>query len=222
MREPKLKSMKKIFFASLAAMFIFVSAQGQIFQYGLKAGINFSSLAMDDITNITSATETYDLITGESVNGYQVGLMTRINILMAFVQPEVYFNTTGGVIEKVVDGGGSEMLNVQFNRFDIPILVGVKLGPARLNVGPVASMVLNDDAFAELSSAVSSDFAQINSNFTWGFQAGVGIDLFKKLALDARYEGSLSKFGENFSVANQDFALDARPRQWIVSIGWWF
>jgi hypothetical protein len=220
--EPKPITMKKILIATIAAMFIFVSAQGQLFQYGLKAGVNFSQLSMDDVTGITTPTETYDLITGESVNGYQVGIMTRINILMAFVQPEVYFNTCGGAVEKVVDGGATEILNVQFNRVDIPILVGVKLGPARINAGPVGSMILNEDPLAELASAVSADLATINSNFTWGFQAGIGLDLFKKLAIDARYEGSLSRFGESFTVGSQDFALDARPTAWIISLGWWF
>jgi opacity protein-like surface antigen len=213
--------MKKILIASIAAMFIFVSAQGQLFQYGLKAGVNFSQLSMDDVTGISDPQGAYNLVTGGSVNGYQAGIMTRFNILMAFIQPEVYFNTCGGVIQKV-QSGETTLLDVSFNRIDIPVLVGVKFGPARINAGPVGSMVLNDDAFAELASEVSADFATINNNFTWGFQAGIGLDLFKKLAIDARYEGSLSRFGESFTVASQDFALDARPTAWIISLGWWF
>ena len=56
---------------------------------------------------------------------------------------------------------------------------------------------------------------------TWGFQAGLGVDV-SKFSLDVRYEGSLSKLGESFSVGGNDFALDARPTQWIISLGFWF
>jgi opacity protein-like surface antigen len=57
---------------------------------------------------------------------------------------------------------------------------------------------------------------------TWGFQAGIGIDVFKKLAVDARYEGSLSKYGDSFNVGGTDHNFDARPSQWIIALGWWF
>jgi len=218
--------MKKILIASIAAMFFFATAEGQLFQYGIKAGVNFSKISMDDITNLQNnpAEGSYKLVTGESVSGYQVGIMTRVNILMAFVQPELYFNTNGGVVEKVFDDGSKALLDVQFNRIDIPLLVGVKLGPARINAGPVGTMVLNDDPFTEIADAVQDpDLATINSGLTWGFQAGVGIDIFKKLALDARYEGSLTRFGESYTTpGGQNFALDARPTQWIIALGWWF
>ena len=58
------------------------------------------------------------------------------------------------------------------------------------------------------------------SSMSWGFQAGIGLDI-SKLSLDARYEGSLSRLGESFSVGGADFPLDARPSQWIISLGIW-
>ena len=51
--------------------------------------------------------------------------------------------------------------------------------------------------------------------------AGSGLDI-SKLSLDFRYEGSLSKLGESLSVGGSEFALDARPSQWIISLGFWF
>ncbi len=211
--------MKKLAFISIAVLFISVSANAQLFQYGLKAGINFSSISMDEVTGITDGSQVYDLVTGESVAGYQAGLMTRVNIAMLFVQPELYFTTTGGVVEQVYESGTKELLDVKFNRFDIPLLVGVKLGPARVNAGPVGSMVIS--SVNELVE-VSQDLETLTGGLTWGFQAGIGVDLFKKLAIDARYEGSLSQYGDSFTVGGMDHTLDARPSQWIVTVGYWF
>ena len=70
-------------------------------------------------------------MTGESVMGYHLGVQTRIKIAMVYVQPEIYWNAGGGSLEQVVDGGATELLNVKFNRIDIPVLVGAKLGPVR-------------------------------------------------------------------------------------------
>ncbi|MDF1572569.1 MAG: porin family protein [Bacteroidales bacterium] len=211
--------MKKIAFISIAVLFLSLSAQAQLFQFGIKGGINFSTLQMDDIKGISDGSQVYDLVTGESVTGYQVGLMSRVNVAMFFVQPELYFNTTGGMVEQVVQNGANELLEVKFNRIDIPLLVGVKVGPARINAGPVGSAMIN--SVNELKS-ISQDLETLTGGLTWGYQAGVGIDLFKKLAIDLRYEGSLSKYGDSFTVNGADYALDARPTQVIFTVGYWF
>ncbi|MEX0987240.1 MAG: porin family protein [Bacteroidales bacterium] len=211
--------MKKIVFISIAVLFMTISANAQLFQYGLKAGVNFSSIAMDDVTGITDGTQVYDLVTGETVAGYQFGLMTRLKVAMVFVQPELYFNTTGGTVEQVIQGGATEVLNVKFNRIDIPVLVGVKLGPARLNAGPVGSIVIS--SVNELTEAIS-EIESVQSGMTFGFQAGIGVDLFSKLTVDARYEGSLSKYADTFTVGGSDYNLDARPNAWILALGYWF
>ena len=210
--------MKKLFLVLIAAMFIFTVSNAQLFTYGIKGGIGFSSLKMEDITGINDGSDVYDLITGDAVMGYHFGLQTRIKIAMILIQPELYFNAGGGTVEQVVDGGATELLNVKFNRIDIPLLVGVKLGPARINVGPVGSFVLSE---SNDLTELEPDFELFTSAMTWGFQAGLGLDI-SKLSIDARYEGSLSSLGDSFSVGGTDFPLDARPSQWIISVGFWF
>ncbi len=211
--------MKKFVFISIAVMFLSVSSHAQLLQFGVKGGINFSTLQMNDITGISEGSQVYDLVTGESVTGYQVGLMSRVNVAMFFVQPELYFNTTGGVVEQVYEGGARELLEVQFNRLDIPLLVGIKAGPARINAGPVGSAMIG--SVNELKE-ISQDLETLTGGLTWGYQAGVGIDLFKKLAIDLRYEGSLTKYGDSFTVGGEPYALDARPTQVIFTLGYWF
>ena len=40
----------------------------------------------------------------------------------------------------------TEVLNVNFSRIDLPLLVGVKLDLARINVGPVGSYILKEES----------------------------------------------------------------------------
>ena len=210
--------MKKLILVLIASMFIFSLSNAQFFSYGIKAGIGFSSLKIEDITGINDGSDVYDLITGEGVMGYHLGLQTRIKIAMVVIQPELYFNAGGGTVEQVVDGGATEILNVNFSRIDIPLLAGVKFGPARISLGPVGSFILSETT--DLTD-IEPDFELFTSSMSWGFQAGLGLDI-SRLSLDFRYEGSLSKLGESLTVGGSEFALDARPSQWIISLGFWF
>jgi opacity protein-like surface antigen len=212
--------MKKLIFVLAASFFLIQFADAQLFQYGIKAGVGFSSLKIDDLA-ITDGGDAYDLITGDKVVGYHVGIQTQINIAIVVIKPELYFNAGGGSIEQFEDNGVVGVMDVKFNRIDLPVLVGVKLGPARINVGPVGSYVISESITNDIAS-IPADYKVFNSSLTWGFQAGVGVDLLKKLSIDARYEGSLSKLGETLTIGNADFELDARPSQWIISLGYWF
>ena len=210
--------MKKLILVLVASMFMFTMADAQLFKWGIKAGVGFSSLKMEEITGIDDGTDVYNLITGDGVMGYHVGLQTRIKVAMILIQPEVYFNAGGGTLEQVVDNGATTALDVKFNRIDVPLLVGVKLGPIRINAGPVGSYVLSETT--DLTE-IQPDYTLFTNSMTWGFQAGLGIDV-SKLSIDARYEGSLSQLGETLSIGGSEFALDARPSQWIISLGYWF
>ncbi len=210
--------MKKLILILIASLFIVTASDAQIFKYGIKAGIGFSSLKFEDLTGLNDGSDVYDLITGDGVMGYHIGLQTRIKVSMLVIQPEVYFNAGGGTVEQVVENGATEILNVNFSRIDIPLMVGVKFGPARINAGPVGSFKIKETT--ELT-AIEPDFTLFTKSMTWGFQAGIGIDV-SKISLDARYEGSLSKLGESLNVGGNEFSLDARPSQWIISLGVWF
>ncbi len=211
--------MRKLMLLLAASLLVYTTAEAQIFKYGLKAGVGFSSLKIEDITGINDGGDVYSLVTGDAVMGYHFGVQTRIKIAMIYIQPEAYFNAGGGTIKQVVDNGPAEVLNVRFSRIDIPVLVGIKLGPVRLNAGPTGAFVLSEST--DLTE-IQPDFKLFTNTMTWGFQAGAGIDIVKKISVDARYEGSLSRLGESISIGGNEFALDARPSQWIISLGIWF
>jgi len=212
--------MKKLILILAASFFLVQFADAQMFSFGIKGGLGINQLKVSDLTDLGSGADVYDLVTGENVMGYHVGIQTRIKIAMLFIQPELYFNDAGGTVEKVADGGVNELLNVDFKRIDLPVLVGVKFGPMRLGVGPVGSYVVKESVIHDIAE-LEPDYSVFTNSMTWGFQAGLGLDL-SKISIDARYEGSLSKLGDTFQVGGANFELDARPSQWVFSIGFWF
>jgi len=213
--------MKKIVLI-LAISFAMVSiTRAEIFQFGLKAGLGYSKLKISDITGVGSGQDVYNLATGDGVMAYHVGIQTRIKLAVLFIQPELYFNDGGGSVERIETGGASELMHLDLKSFDLPVLVGVKFGPLRINAGPVGSYVLTEESIAlEVNNAID-DYTVYTSGMSWGFQAGLGLDL-ARFSIDARYEGALSKLGDSFTVGGQDFNLDARPSQWVFSLGFWF
>ena len=213
--------MKKLILTLAAAFLLIVAADAQLFQFGIKGGLGLSNLKIDDITGIGSAGDAYDLATGDHVAAYHVGIQTRVKLAMLFIQPELYFNDGGGTLQKVVEGNPTdELMSVDFKRVDLPVLVGVKLGPVRLGAGPAGSYVIQESIVDDIGD-LPPDYTVFSKSLTWGFQAGLGVDL-SKITLDVRYEGSLSKLGDEFTVGGQDFALDARPSQWLFSVGFMF
>ena len=80
--------------------------------------------------------------------GYHFGAFARIKLLGIFLQTELYFSQTQTQIdfnerETLAGDLKSSTANIKYNNFDIPVLVGIKLGPARFNLGPVASFKLD-------------------------------------------------------------------------------
>jgi hypothetical protein len=212
--------MKRLLLIVVASLFLVQMADAQLFRFGIKGGLGYSTLKFDDLM-VTSGQEAYELVTGDGVMAYHVGIQTQIKLAMFFVQPELYFKDGGGTIKSIESGGAEEIKNVDLKSMDLPILAGVKLGPLRLYGGLVGTYVLNDGTISLEFDGIAEDYTVYSSAMTWGFQAGLGVG-FSKVSLDARYEGSLSKLGDSFTVGGADFNLDTRPSQWVFSLGFWF
>ena len=208
--------MKKIVMVLLASFTLLGAVKAEVFQMGIKGGIGFSSLQINEINDISSGADVFDLMTGDGVMAYHVGLQTRIKIAMLFVQPELYFNDGGGTLEQVTTGGIHNLMTVDFKRIDLPVLLGTQFGPLRINLGPVGSYIVQESIVHDLSH-VPEDYTIFSEPLTWGFQAGLGVDI-SRISLDVRYEGSLSKLGETLTIGGTDFQLDARPRQWAFPL----
>jgi hypothetical protein len=192
--------------------------QAQLFKLGIRGGVSSSTVMINDEIIIPSGSS-YSLKSYDPLVGFHAGLVSRITIKKIFIQPELLFSSSGGQV-KVSDLTNKTftLREQKFNRIDIPVLAGVKTGRLRLEAGPVASFSLSEKSNLFETSGYKEDF----NKATIGYQAGIGFDLFKKLAFDLKYEGSLSKLGNGLTVGTTTYPYDTRTSQWIVSLGFFF
>lgn len=213
--------MKRLIIIALMMIPFTMVSNAQV-KFGLKAGITSTSINVNDLI-VVDDTGLNDLLVkgANSKVGIQGGLMARITILKLYVQPELLFTSTGGEVEVTEYSTGNPITtieNQEFNKIDIPIMVGYKIGPLRLQAGPIASIVIS-------SKSVLEDYSNYEEEFngaTWGYQAGLGLDIGKKLTIDVKYEGSLSKLADGVNIGSQSFDFDSRSSQMVFSLGYFF
>lgn len=195
--------MKKLIL-TLALAFIGFSASAQ-FTLGPRVTLVSSNLDLrEEIANVKA---------GDAEFGFQYGLFARfkVPVIGLYVQPELLFSKNESTITS-----GAQDVDLSFNRVDVPVMIGGKIGPLRINAGPSFSFLTNAE------SDIAGTVADIKDNYsstTVGFQAGLGLDLLK-FVFDLKYEGSFGdNFGDALTVAGNSFATDERPNQIVFGIG---
>jgi hypothetical protein len=174
--------MKKIiltFFITTAA-YSFATAQLlPSFQFGAKAGLNFSG-----IQSTTSST-----FSSNNRAGYLAGFWARFGALGFNFQPEMYL--TSKEVQVSQNGGQT---TAKFTSVDVPLLIGGKIGAfgfgGRFYTGPVISFAVNKDQSFAGAVGSASGLNYRDQNFAW--QVGAGVDI-KKLSIDLRYEAGITK-----------------------------
>ncbi|MBQ9469559.1 MAG: PorT family protein [Bacteroidales bacterium] len=222
--------MKRLIVLSLSLLIGGV-ANAQFFQWGVKGGAQLGYVKLGQSPKITSDVTTtgkaYIMEQGSKQWGFHLGAFVQLNMGRVYLQPELLFTQAKGevVLTELDNSSAKEtLLSQRFNRFDIPLLLGMRFGIARLYLGPVATFTLNENG--NLRSKMQEITAQtVDNKFNGasvGFQVGAGIDLLSTLALDVRYEGGLSKLGESIVVGGKAFGTDQRCNQLILSVGVYF
>ena len=209
--------MKRFIITSCVLLLFTGASNAKVFKLGVKAGLSYSQINFDSKTLINNNTE-YEVKSGDALVGMHFGLVSRLQLLGLFVQPELYFSSTGGDVKIKNLTTNVETIETQkFGRVDIPVIIGWKFGPARVGIGPVASIIVSD-------KAVLKDYTGYDEQFnkaTFGYQVGAGLDVWR-LSVDLRYEGSLSKLGDGVKVGNQTRSFDSRNSQLIGSLSYFF
>ncbi|NOQ26180.1 MAG: outer membrane beta-barrel protein [Bacteroidales bacterium] len=215
--------MKRLIIIALIVIPFTMVSNAQV-KFGLKLGITSTSISVNDLITIDADGVDDLLVKGaDSRVGIQGGLMARITILKLYIQPELLLTSTGGEVEVTEyftngDDAITKIKEQSFNKIDIPIMVGYKIGPLRLQVGPIASIVVSN-------KSALTDYNNYEEEFngaTWGYQAGLGLDIGKKLTIDVKYEGSLSKLANGVNISGQSFDFDSRSSQIVASLGFFF
>jgi opacity protein-like surface antigen len=205
--------MKKLF-VILLALVLAAPLYSQV-KFGLKAGASTDFTFTDQTFQGTD----FEVILQNAKDaewGFQGGVFMRASFAGFYIQPELILATaTNSVTYDDVEAGGAPVIyNQKFNKLNIPVLLGVKVGPLRLNAGPAASVMISDPK--EIIEGATYKKA------TFGYQAGLGFDLFKKLTVDLRYEGNLNQFGDQIVIGGETFVLDDRTGALLVQVGFMF
>jgi hypothetical protein len=199
---------------------ISIPAFSQI-QFGLKAGVSTTNLSMATLKTVTSGNTSYtvDALTTAKY-GFHGGVFVRLTLLGIYLQPELLFSTrTNEYTVKDIQTNVSIATKQNFNKLDVPVMLGLKLGPLRLNAGPVGSLLINSPK----DLIANPDYKSNYNKMTIGYQAGLGFDLLKFLTFDIRYEGSLQKYQNQIqNLAKTKVNLDDRPNAFLFSVGLMF
>jgi hypothetical protein len=200
--------MKKLF-AVLLTVFLALPVFSQV-KFGIKAGASTTTVPEYDASgpdNISALNDAYW--------GFHAGIFLRLGLGPVYLQPEIVFASTTYEFNVERDAA-SEIFDQSFNRLEIPVLLGVKFGPLRLNAGPAANVPIGTpDALI-----TDPNFDELYRGTTFGYQAGIGVDIFNTLTLDLRYGGSLAKkYGDDVTIGGTAFRLDDRQPSFIISLG---
>lgn len=203
-------TMKKIL-VILFALLLTAPLFSQV-KFGLKAGASTDFT----FTNQTLQGTDFEVILQNAKDaewGFQGGAFLRASFAGLYVQPEILLATaTNSISYDDVEAGGAPVIyNQKFTKLNIPVMVGLKVAFLRVNAGPAASIMITD--VKEVIEGATYKRA------TFGYQAGLGVDLFKRLTVDVRYEGNLNQFGDQITIAGETFTLDDRTGALLLQVG---
>lgn len=212
--------MKKLLLLLAFLVLATFSAQSQI-RFGIKGGLSSTNISTNSLNVLGQGGISRLKVAVEHANyGVHFGLVTQIGIGNFILQPELNFNSnsTNFKVDNLSGtGAASGIFKEKYKNLDIPVLLGWRLGPLRLNAGPEGHLFLNStsDLFK------FSDYKQNFQNLTIGFIGGVGLDIWN-LMLDVRYEGNFSKYGNHINFGGNSYQFDKSPSRLLFSVGWMF
>ncbi len=207
--------MKKFIFAfALLASTIAFQANAQI-RFGVQAGLSTSQLDKE-----TAQANGVSVAIKNANYGYHLGIFGRAKLSEHwYLQPEVNFNSSS-VDFQVTDfqeGLMDKVLTEKYRNLDIPLMLGYKLGPIRLEAGPTGHVYMASKTELNQIGGYEKRF----NNFNLGYQAGFGLDIWK-IMLTLRHEGNFQNFGEHMTIGGQQVDFSQKPNRWVASVGFSF
>ncbi len=192
------------------------------FRIGIRGGIN--TLIVDNAKPLSVLDELGNQILQLNLDKTKVGptggLVLQLSLGNFTIQPEILYSSSTVEYDLTTPTLPEDEQNIRREKYqylDIPLLLGFKLGPLRLQGGPEGHLYLNN-----VSDLTDIDFYRQNfDEFVFGWAAGLGIDIWN-LMVDFRLEGSFKNFGEHFVFNGTQFNFDDRPRRWVITIGFYF
>ena len=182
--------------------------------FGVKAGVNTFDLH-DEV--FESNLKDFTVSVKEAQYGFHAGVFLRAKLGPILLQPELVFNSDNVDYSFEKDGIDKTIVNQKYRALDMPLLVGLELGPLRIMGGPVGHYQL--ESITNFMEEVQTD--NFSDKINVGWQIGGGIDL-KKVTVDIRYEVNNSKLGETLNIGGQSVAFSQNRNRLVASLGYKF
>ncbi|WNM19007.1 porin family protein [Flavobacterium capsici] len=161
----------------LAVVFSFGSMNAQMFQFGLKAGANFSNLEGNDIS-------------GSTYTSFHFGAVVELKLLENLsLQPELLYSSQGTKIDE------AGFKDINYNYFTVPVLAKFYLISKKLSleVGPQFSFLVNE--------SVSDQFE--GETFDFALAGGLGYNITEHFFVQGRYVLGLTEANKDAEVTNR-------------------
>ncbi len=184
---------------------------------GIKFGVSTPDVQPEDfvVTN-GQGVDLYRVFVDKARYGLHGGVFIQMQMGGFFIQPEVLYNSTNFKygVDSLINGNGTSYFTDTYRNIDFPVMLGLKTGAVRLGGGPVGHLFLDSDSgFGNYDG-----FEPFLQDLTWGWQAGVGLDLWK-FHIDVRYEGNFSKLGEQITFFGEEYDFATNNNRLIGSLG---
>jgi hypothetical protein len=181
-------------------------ATAQLLSYGLTGGAHVAQVVVDPFS--IDPNQPLETVSFTATGGYHAGIYARLGAGLVYLEPQLWYTELNQDIT-YADGGGTTTTEPwTLRRLDMPLEVGVKMGPLLLLAAPVWSLPV-----AQISNVQTATM----ETGTWGGQVGVGVK-FGPVQLTARYEGSLAPFADQIQVGGGSYTTDSRISQLITSL----
>lgn len=184
---------------------------------GIKGGLSTTDVPASSLTIYNERdVERYRLSVDNAKYGVHLGMFLQAQFDYFFMQPELLFNTetVDFAIEDLQLPVPRQIKDEIYRSLDLPFIIGLKVGPVRLGGGPVGHLFL--DSNSDLQDI--PDYRQEFNRFTWGWQGGLGLDIWK-LHLDARYEGNFYNYGDHLVFFDRHYKFQEKPSRILISAG---
>ena len=212
--------MKKLVLCCLLSLMLPAAFAQGLLQIGPKVSVSSNSVKPGDLIVLSSQdAKDLSLAFKESKSTLAVGGFVRINLLALFIQPEVMVSTSKIQYqwEELVHDGDDAVRVEKFVNVDIPIVGGLKLGPLRLQGGPVYQMRFNSSSELVEIDQLGRRFRESNIDL----RLGAGLDLGPVL-LDVYYQMPFRESHDLVIINGDDYRLNTEKSQLVASLGFAF
>ncbi len=198
--------MHKRFILLVAALGAPLWASAQLYSYGLTAGAHVAQVEVDPFS--IDPNQPLETVSFTATGGYHAGTYARLGAGLVYLEPQLWYTELNQDITYSDGTGATTTVPWTLRRLDVPLEVGVKMGPLLVLAAPVWSFPI-----AQVSNVQT---ITVDSG-TWGGQVGVGVK-YGPVQLTARYEGSLAPFADQIQIGGASYATDGRISQLITSL----